>query len=99
MEKGQPFRNDMLPRKCDVIRHVWFHGNGKATGDAVSVTSNDLIEIWDRADCPPKSRKHVVKQLNELITKEYRRPNQLEEKRNFQRTLTRKSDEVPAEKP
>ena len=98
MEMAQLFRKDMLPRKCDVLRHIWFLGGGKATRDAISETANDLIQIWEAADCPPKSRKSVVKQIGELL-KEHREPIQLKEKRGPQKSTTRRFDEIPAEEP
>ena len=80
MEQGQPICLDSLPRKCDVLRHIWFHGDGKATREAINKTTSDLIQIWEKADCPPKSRESVIKQIDNLL-KDYREPNKLRESR------------------
>ena len=97
MKEGQAFRRDMLPRKCDVIRHIWHLGAGKATRDAINRTSNDLIMIWESADCPPKSRKSVVKQ-NESLMNEYKEPNVVREGRDRRKTKE-VSKEIVIEKP
>ena len=89
MDQAQAFRTDLLPRKCDVLRHIWHIGNGKVTRDAINKTTKDLIEIWESADCPPKSRSNVTQQINVLL-KEYKEPKELRESRASNKVVARK---------
>ena len=75
----QLFRPDLLPRKCDVVRHVQ-HLRDRDHLDkqqAYRKTAKDIYDIWSKADCPPISEKHIIQRIQVLIEKEYRKPKEL----------------------
>ena len=98
MEKPQLFRSDMLPRKCDVIRHVSFlrTHNGLTKQHAYRQTAQKIYEIWNKADCLPVCEKIIIGKIKNLLEKELRKPCEVRKSRKGKH---KRSKSVPASQP
>ena len=67
-EKASPMREDLLPRKCDVIWHYkHLLCKGLLSNSSLFKTSALICEIWSKADCPPKSLSNVRNNIESLL--------------------------------
>ena len=98
MAEGQPLRQDMLPRKRDIIQHNK-HLNDSGVEEKVKryrQTAIEVHDIWESADCPPITIKHIISRIQKLES-EYRKPKEIGGARN--RKVHQRSTERPTKVP
>lgn len=95
MDVAHLLRRDMLPRKCDVIKHVkYLRESGVPKTDAYIQTAKTVSEIWESADCPPIAQRHIKQRIENLVENEFRKPRELKENRKGKHKRTTAIPEV-----